>query len=186
MTRTYLRNSLPAVLALGVCATHAFGQFAATGTTGIAVAVAAESAINVTTATTSLTEASGAGIFGAPYTGTTNFSYKVRTTRSGGAGSITLKITSDFATGGPSVASPPTGDALTYSCSAAASATACTGPVTASTSASTSVATFATDAHSAAGAGSSDDGTVTWTLPNDPLYKTGAYTATATFTVSAT
>ena len=62
----------------------------------------------------------------------------------------------------------------------------CTGSVTASTTASTSVATFATDAHSTAGTGSSDAGTVIWTLPNDPIYKTGTYTATATFTISAT
>jgi hypothetical protein len=25
-----------------------------------------------------------------------------------------------------------------------------------------------------------------WTLPNDPVYKTGTYTATATLTISAT
>src|ERR1700743_359851 len=88
---------------------HVFGQFAATGTSTLSVAIAAESAISVTTATTSLTEASGVGIFGAPYTGTTNFSYKVRSTKVGGSGSITVKITTDFGAGGPSVASPPTG-----------------------------------------------------------------------------
>jgi hypothetical protein len=168
-------------------ATQAFGQFAATGTTTLSVAVAAESAISITTSTTTLAEASGAGIFGSPYTGTTNFSYKVRSTKVGGAGSITVKITGDFAAGGPSVATPPTGDTMTYACTAtASSAAACTGPINASTSSATNVATFATDAHSAAGAGSSDTGSVTWTLPNDPLYKTGTYTAIATFTISAT
>ena len=75
---------------------------------------------------------------------------------------------------------------MTYSCTSAASATPCVGPITASTSGATNVATFATNAHSAAGAGSSDAGTVSWTLPNDPVYNTGTYTDTALFTISAT
>jgi len=186
MKTQLIKHSLLSAAVLIGGASMAFGQFAATGTTQVSVAVAAESAISITTSTTSLTEASGAGIFGAPFTGTTNFSYKVRTTKVGGAGTITVKITSDFAAGGPSVATPPTGDAMTYACTTAASATPCVGPVTASTGGATSVATFATDAHSAAGTGSSDAGTVVWTLPNDPIYKTGTYTATATFTISAT
>jgi hypothetical protein len=75
---------------------------------------------------------------------------------------------------------------MTYTCTAtASSATACTGPLNASSSAATSVATMGVDAHSAAGASASDTGTVVWTLPNDPLYKTGTYTATALFTISA-
>ncbi len=179
-------NSLGPVVLFSACSTHAFGQFAATGTTTLSVAVAAESAISVTSGTTTLSEASGGGIFGSAFTGTTNFLYKVRSTKVGGGGSITVKITTDFAAGGPSVASPPAGDAMTYSCTAASSATACSGPITASTASATSVATFATDAHSTAGTGSSDAGTVVWTLPNDPVYKTGTYTAVATFTISAT
>jgi hypothetical protein len=186
MKKSVFRNSLVTTAVLLAGATHSYAQFAATGTSTLSVAVAAESAISVTTATTTLAEATGATIFGSPYTGTTNFLYKVRSTKVGGAGSITVKITGDFAAGGPSVATPPTGDAMTYSCTAAASATACTGPVTASTGSATNVATFATDAHSTAGTGSSDAGSVSWTLPNDPLYKTGTYTATALFTISAT
>jgi hypothetical protein len=186
MKNTFFRSSILAGVALVASQAFAFGQFAATGTTTLSVAVAAESAISITTATTNLTEATGAGIFGAPFTGTTNFSYKVRSTKVGGGGSITVKITSDFGAGGPSVTTPPTGDAMTYTCTAAASATACTGSVTASASAATNVATFATDAHSTAGTGSSDAGTVIWSLPNDPVYKTGSYQATATFTISAT
>ncbi len=166
-TTKILRNSILSLTVVIGGASQAFAQFAATGNTIVS-------------------EATGAGIFGSPYTGTTNFSYKVRTTKVGGAGTITVKISSDFAAGGPSVTTPPAGDAMTYSCTTAASATPCVGPITASTAAATSVATFATDAHSAAGVGSSDAGTVTWTLPNDPVYKTATYTATATFTISAT
>lgn len=181
------RNSIVLAAVLVAGAIHAYGQtFAATGTTTLSVSVAAESAISITTTTTSLAEATGAGVFGSPYTGTTSFSYKVRSTTTGGGGAITVKIGPDFTpTGGPSVATPPTGDALTYTCTTASSATPCTGSITASTSTATSVGSFATNAHSAAGATSSDAGTVVWSLPNDPLYKTGTYTATATFTISA-
>jgi hypothetical protein len=45
------------------------------------------------------------------------------------------------------------------------------------------VATFGAGASSAV-AGNS--GSVAWTLTNDPLYHTGAYSATVTFTISAT
>jgi hypothetical protein len=185
MKKTLFKHSILSAAVLCAGASQAFGQFAATGTSTLSVAVAAESAISVTSATTSLTEASGPTIFGAPFTGTTNFLYKVRSTLAGGAGAITVKITADFGVGGPSVLAPPTGDAMTYACTSAASATPCTGPITASTTTATNVATFATNAHSAAGAGSSDAGTVVWTLPNDPLYKTGTYQATALFTISA-
>jgi hypothetical protein len=45
------------------------------------------------------------------------------------------------------------------------------------------VATFQKDAHSTK---TGDAGSVNWTLTNDPLYKTGTFSATATFTISAT
>lgn len=184
MKTRVLKTGTGLLILLAAGSVQAFGQFAATGTTTLSVAVAAESAISVTTATTTLAEATGAGIFGSPYTGTTNFSYKVRSSQTGGGGSITVKITADFGAGGPSVASPLTGDAMTYTCTTAASATPCSGSITASTSTATSVATFATNAHSTQGG--SDAGSVSWSLPNDPAYKTGTYTATATFTISAT
>ena len=152
-----------------------------TGTTNITVTVAAEAAITINTANTALTSSSAFG----SYTGNTSYTYFIRTTPTTGTGTVQLQITSDFSpSGGPSVATPPTaGDALTYSCTAAAPATACTGPVTSKTTAQTSVATFGADAHSAA-AGSA--GSVAWSLTNDPVYKAAAYTAVATFTISAT
>jgi hypothetical protein len=158
--------------------------FAATGTTALTVAVAAEAAISISTATTTLATASTA--FGNPYTGTTNFLYKLRTTRVGGTGTLTLKVTTDFTGtggGGPSVASPPTaGDALTYTCTTA-SGTACASAQTASTSSDTGVATFVADIHSVA---AGDSGSVSWSLTDDPVYKTGSYTATVTFTIAST
>jgi len=93
-------------LALGL----APAAFAAS-TTSVTVAVGAEASLTVSAATP-LTEA---GNF-ANYTGATTFTYLIRTTPSTGTGSVTLKVTTDFApTGGPSVATPATGDSLTYS-----------------------------------------------------------------------
>lgn len=156
--------------------------FAGSGTTTLSVTVAAEASIAINSGTTSL---STTGTLFADYTGSTNFTYKVRTGQSSGSGSIVLQITQDFnGTGGPSVASPPSaGDALTYTCTVASSGTGCSSAQTASTTATTPVATFGADAHSTK---SGDAGSVAWTLTNDPVYKTGNYTATATFTISAT
>lgn len=182
LSQTSRRLATAALFMAGLGAVSAFGQtFAASGTTTLSVNVAAEASISIGTATTTLS--STPGLF-ADYTGTTNFTYKIRTTQSGGTGAVVVQITSDFAgAGGPSVASPPSaGDALTYSCTVASPATACTGPVTALTSGTTSVASFGADARSSK---AGNAGSVAWALTNDPVYKTGSYTATATFTISA-
>jgi hypothetical protein len=157
-------------------------QFAATGTTTLSVTVGAEAALQVTTSTTTL---AAVGTIFNNYTGTTNLTYKIRTTTATGTGAITLKVTADFApAGGPSVTTPPTaGDLLAYTCTVAAPGTACAGSQTSSTAASTSVSTFGAGA-SSANAGNA--ASTSWTLTNDPVYKTGAYTGTATYTISAT
>ena len=166
------------VLCLGSLA-HA--QFAATGTTTLQLTVGPEAAIQINTATTALTTSTST--FANPFTGTTNYTYKIRTTKVGGTGNITSQVTSDFTAvaNGPSVASPPTaGDTLSYTCTVTAPGTACSGSQTASTSSSTPVATFGADAHAAGNSGS-----VGWSLTNDPVYPTGTYNATVTFSISA-
>jgi hypothetical protein len=70
-----------------------------------------------------------------------------------------------------------------YTCTVTAPGTACSGSQTSSTASSTPVGTFGTDAKSA---GAGNGGSVAWTLTNDPQYSTGTYTATVTFTISAT
>jgi hypothetical protein len=167
--------------AVALTAMSASAQFAGTGTTTLSVAVGPEAAIQINTATTNLT--TSGTTFANPFTGTTNFAYKVRTTKAGGSGTVTLKVTADFGpAGGPSVGTPPTaGDALTYTCTAA-SGTACSGAQTAATASSTGVITFGADARSAS---AGDAGSVSWSLTNDPQYSTGTYTATVTFTISA-
>ena len=158
-----------------------------TGTTTLQVTVAAEAALTVGTPTTNLTS-SGTN-FG-NYTGTTNLTYFVRTTQAGGNSNLVLQVTGDFSpAGGPSVGTPPTaGDKLAYSCTVAnpgnnGIASACTAGTSSSTGAQTSLGSFGADNRSSIGGNSA---TVNWTLTNDPKYKTGSYSATVTFTISAT
>jgi hypothetical protein len=154
-----------------------------TGTTTVTVAPVAEAAMTAITATTTI---ASSGTNFTNYTGSTSLTYFIRTTQSTGSGSITLKVTTDFSpTGGPSVTTPPsTGDKLAYTCTLSGVGTACSGSVTASTSASTSVATFGANAHTVTFPGG-DTATMAWTLTNDPKYATGSYSATVTFTISA-
>jgi len=176
-------KTLP-LLALGLLLTASLARAqlaTATGTTTVTVTIGAEAGFNITNGTTPLT-ASGSNFN--QFTGTTSLTYVIRTTASGGGGSITLKVTTDFSpAGGPSVGNPPNpGDALTYTCTVASPGTACTGTQTSSTVSQTNVATFATDVHTGAGGSTAS---VAWALTNDPNYKTGTYNATVTFTISA-
>jgi hypothetical protein len=159
-----------------------FGLWAQnTGTTNISVTVSPEASIVINTSTTSLAAATTF----ANYTGSTAFTYKVRTSAASGSGNIQLEVSSDFTPGnGPSVASPPSaGDRLSYVCTVAAPATACSGSQNASTITQTPVASFGAGVASAA---SGNSGTVSWSLTNDPVYKPNSYAAVVTFTISAT
>jgi hypothetical protein len=160
----------------------ALAQFGPSGTTTLSVAVGPEAAIRINTSNSTLATTGNA--FTSNFTGSTSFTYKIRTSKSGGTGTIGVQVTTDFSPGsGPSVANPPTaGDALSYSCTLTAPATACTGQQTASTTSTTPVATFGADAHSG---NNGNNGSLSWSLTNDPKYGTGTYTATVTFTISA-
>jgi len=179
-TQQMTRNMMIAACALLMIA--GLMQAQNTGTTTLSVVVGPEAALTVTTGTTSLTTASTA--FANPYTGTTSLTYQIRTTKTTGSGTVTVKITSDFAgTGGPSVGTPPSaGDALTYTCTVSTPGTACTGSQTASTTAATSLATFGAGANSTK---AGNTASTSWSLTDDPVYATGTYTATATYTISA-
>jgi hypothetical protein len=178
-----ISKTLP-LLALGLLlpTAEAFAQFGSTtGTTTVSVTVGPQAGLSVTNSSTPLT-ASGSNFN--LFTGSTNLTYFVRTTATGGSGSITLKVTSDFSpAGGPSVASPHTAsDALSYTCTGASPGTACTGTQTASTSSQTNLITFGADAHTSP---TGSTASAAWSLTNDPAYKTGTYNATVTFTISA-
>jgi hypothetical protein len=156
-------------------------QFATSGSTTLGVTVYAEAALRVDTADTTL--ATSGALFTNDYTGATSFTYKVRTTKSGGTGNIQLKVLTDFSGNGPSVASPRTaGDALAYTCASTGVGGACSGSQTSSTSNDTPVVSFGPNTRSSK---AGDSGSVSWTLTNDPLYETGSYTATVQFTISA-
>lgn len=116
--------------------------------------------------------------------------YRVRTTQTTGSGNITIRATTDFpcASGGPCIAVPPTaGDKLTYTCSGVGLGSCVSGTV--STASATNLITI--PASSCTGGGGSCSGSspntvnVNFALTNDPKYKTGAYTATLTFTITA-
>ncbi len=180
MQRLFKTMLLAGALALLIQPT-ARAQFAASGTTSVGVTVYAEAALHVDTASTSLSTTGT--LFTNDYAGTTNFTYKVRTTKSGGTGNIQLKVLTDFGGNGPSVASPPTaGDTLAYTCAVGGAGTACSGSQTSSTTASTPVVDFGENVRSGK---NGDSGSVNWTLTNDPAYDTGSYTATVQFTISA-
>ncbi len=180
--KQYIATYLPALTVLLILTAAASAQtFQSSGSTTISVTVAAEASLYIEDSTTTLT---GGPLF-SDYTGTTRFIYKIRTSQGSGTGTITSLVTADFSpSGGPSVSNPPTaGDALSYTCSVSSPATACSGTQTASTTAAQPVASFGANARSSRNGNS---GQVNWTLTNDPLYATGAYSATVTFTVSAT
>jgi hypothetical protein len=179
-------KKIPASVGVALLLTASLAQAqlgTSTGTTTVTVVPVAEAALNITNSSTPLTSA---GTNFTNYTGSTGLTYFIRTTLSGGSGSITLKVTTDFSpANGPSVTTPPsTGDKLAYTCTLSGVGTACSGSVTASTSSSTSVATFGADAHTVTFPGG-DTATTAWTLTNDPKYKTGPYSAVVTFTISA-
>ena len=146
-----------------------------TATTTLSVTVASAATISLDASATTLTASTTWG----DYTGTTSGTVRMRTSRTGGSGSVTVEITSAWAAGGPDV------DDLTYTCSVAetSDATACSGSVTASDSSGTSVLSMGADGHTA---DSGDSFSVEWSLKNLPSYSPGSYSATATFTVSAT
>ena len=126
------------------------------------------------------------------YTGSLAIQYDARTSPGGSGGSITVKATADFLpSGGPSITSPPTsGDALRYTCSGATLGSGCSGTQTVSTTTSTNVLTIPVSECTGGGGSCSSTSpntvSVNFTLTDDPRYSTGSYSATLTFTISAT
>lgn len=121
-----------------------------------------------------------------PFQSAIAVNFEVRTSPVGG-GKITLQVTSDFSpSGGPTAAS----GALTYVCGSANLGTPCSGTQTASPTVQTPVLTLPASACTGGGGpcSSQDPNSVhlTFTLTDDPGYSTGTYSATVTFTISAT
>jgi hypothetical protein len=168
------RAWLLATLALALSVRASLG-LTRTGTTNVTATVSAEASIAVSSPTTLV---QGGGGF-VPYTGTTTVTFSVRTTKVGGSGSISLLAVEFVPAGGPSVVSGN----LTYTCGGAPAVGAkCIGTQTASTTVSTPVVTGIGPNQKA----SNTTATVIWSLADDPLYPTGAYSATGVqFTVTS-
>lgn len=161
-----------AIAALAI-APMAIGADTAAKDSTLGVTVGPEASFTAVDATTTL--AKGGDVLFAAYTGTTNFTYKIRTTLSGGTGTITVMVTT-FGTGGPAVAD------LSFVNTAPTSGTPVTTSAVASTTVAGAVVGFGADAHSA---DTGDSGTTVWTLADRTGIKTGAYSSTATFTIAA-
>ena len=125
------------------------------------------------------------------FAGTMTLNYRARTSEGGGEGIITVKATSDFSpSGGPSIANPPSpGDAFTYTCSGTTLGIPCFGTQFVSTTAATKVLWIGASACTGGGfpcsASDPNSANVIFYLSDDPKYKTGSYTATLTWTISA-
>jgi hypothetical protein len=125
------------------------------------------------------------------FVGTMTLSYRARTSQWSGRGAITLKATTDFTpAGGPSISRPPSaGDLFTYTCGGATLGASCGGTQTVSTTAATNVVTLGDSACTGGGAPCSsanpNTANITFTLTDDPTYKTGSYSVTLTWTISA-
>jgi hypothetical protein len=125
------------------------------------------------------------------FTGTMTLNYRARTSQGAGQGTITVKATTDFIpAGGPSIAHRPSpGDQFTYTCSGTSLGTPCSGTQTISTTAATNVISIGASACTGGGAPCStsnpNSANVTFSLTDDPKYKTGSYLATLTWTISA-
>lgn len=125
------------------------------------------------------------------FTGAVALAYRVRTTQGTGQGVITVQATSDFSpVGGPSIANPPSvEDAFTYTCSGATLGVACSGTQTVSTTAATTVVSLGpsecTGGKTPCSSSDPNTATISFSLADDPKYQTGSYSATLTWTISA-
>jgi len=159
-------------IVLIACVVLALAGIVQAQTTTLSLTVADEGALTIP-ASTSLSNTGGF----TPFIGTTTYTYFIRT-GSTGTGSLQLKVSTDFGTGGPSVAnSGTTGDTLSYTSTMTGVGTAATGTINAA-STLTNVGTVGNSAHTPK-AGSS--GTVSWSLVDDPAYAPGSYSCVVLF-----
>jgi hypothetical protein len=122
-----------ALVTMGIVAAPVMFAATDTATTTLAVTVAPEASITVNT---SPTLSKGGTEFEA-YTGNTTFTYMVRTLQSGGSGSVTAQVTTEFSgTGAPTTAD------VSYVAATTGVGTANGTPTVASASAGTNIITF--------------------------------------------
>ena len=176
--------ALVAVL-MGTCT--AFGQVTASDTATLSVTVGNEATIAIDSGSKTTTFTTSTAF--TDYTATTNYHYQIRTSQSSGSGYINVAITTDFSpTGGPSAYAPASGDSLKITTSTASVGSAVV-PSNQVNATAQNIVTFGANVHAGspgAVATKGATGSISWDLTNDPAYQTNTYTATATFTISAT
>jgi len=124
-----------------------------------------------------------AGATFANFTGGVTVQYKVRTTASGSS-TLLVKAASDFSpANGPSIVNLD----LTYTCGGATLGSACSGSQTVSTTSQTNVVTVGGGVCTGSGCTGSDPNSVSisLTLVDSPTFKTGTYTTSLMFSISA-
>jgi hypothetical protein len=153
----------------------------ASGTQTLNVSVGAIGKLSAVQSSVSLTHA---GSVFANFTGAVTLQYKVRTTLSTGSSSLTAKAASEFTPAtGPQIANSD----LTYTCSGATLGAACSGTQTVSTSSQTNIVTVGSGACTGTGCAGADPNSVTVNvnLIDSPVFKTGSYSTSLTFSISA-
>ncbi len=177
-----IRSPIAGFSCLGIllaCVPGALGN-SVTGTQTLSVNIGAIAKLSPVQSSVTLTHA---GATFANFTGGVTVQYKIRTTPSG-SGTLAVQAASDFSpVNGPSIA----GSDLTYTCSGATLGTACSGMQTVLTSASTNIVTVGGGVCSGTGCAGPDPNSVSisLTLVDSPTFKTGAYSTSLTFSISA-
>jgi hypothetical protein len=169
------------VVAIGVALNPGAIAATTTGTQTLSVNVGAIGKLAVMQSTVNLTHA---GSIFASFTGTVTVQYEVRTTASTGNAVVTVNAASEFSpANGPRVA----GGDLTYTCAGATVGNACTGSQIVSTSSQASVVTVGSGVCTGSGcAGATPNSvTVNMNLVDSPVFKTGNYSTSLTFSISS-
>jgi len=176
------KSSTLGLVSLGIllgCAPGALANSVA-GTQTLSANLGANAKLSVVQPSVSLLNA---GTTFANFTGAVTVQYKVRTTPSGSS-TLVVNAASDFSpANGPSTANSD----LTYTCSGATLGSACSGSQTVLTSSTTNVVTVGAGACSGSGCAGPNPNSVSisLTLVDSPTFKTGSYSTSLTFSISA-
>ena len=173
-----IRNKSLAIVGALALAPMVFGN-SITGTQTLNPRPGPIGKLQVVTPTVTLTHT---GTTFSSFTGSEILNFKIRTTISTGSGSITVRGTADFTGSGPKIAS---GD-FTYTCSGATFGTVCSGAQILTTGSQSNVLTVGAGVCVGTGCAGTDPSVVTtnFIVADSPVFKTGAFSATLTYTIS--
>jgi hypothetical protein len=177
-----MKNFSFGLVNLGVflgCMTGALGN-SVTGSQTLSANIGATAKLSVMQSGVTLLHA---GATFANFTGSVTVQYNVRTTPTVSS-TLVVEAATDFSpANGPSIVNSN----LTYTCSGATLGSACSGSQIVSTTSQTSVVAVGGGACTGAGCGGSDPNSISisLTLVDSPTFKTGSYSTSLTFSISA-